>query len=148
MPKLWKTSPELPRTIELEAVGIKKLETSPAKSLAVLQVAATRESNLREKEETNEERVIIASQELLLSSSEKGSKALEKSFHDKLDSLTGKGLERVVDVDPNVVHELLDESLLERGKAKSNVVPGDKEIPRSRVDHILQLNLKEKRLVV
>ena len=55
--------PELPRTNECYNVVVKHTDNSPAKSLTVLQVAVARESTLKESEETNEERVFIASQQ-------------------------------------------------------------------------------------
>ena len=55
-----------------------------------------------------------------------------------------EGLERIVEVDPTVAPELLDESLADRGIAGSNVVPVAKEMPRSRVDHISRSELKIK----
>ena len=49
-----------------------------------------------------------------------------------------------MEVDPTVVLVLLDESLVDRGSAGSNVLPVDKEMPRSCVDYILRSELKEK----
>ena len=64
-----------------------------------------------------------------------------------LDSLSSEGLERIAEVDPTVVLELLDESLVERGNAWSNVLPHDEDMPRSRVDNnILRSELNEKRI--
>ena len=114
--------------------------------MAVLEVAAAKTSTVREGEETNEEVIIVASQECLLSKRDKGSEGLEKFLRDQLDSLSGKGLERILRVAPIVVLELLDESLVERGSAGSDVVPIDKEMPRSRVDHILRSKVKEKKI--
>ena len=78
--------------------------------------------------------------------SDEENEGLETFLRDKLDSLSGKGLERILEVDPSMVFELLDESLDERGNARSNVVPDDKEITRSSVDQILRSELKEKRI--
>ena len=91
--------PELPRKRESETVFIGKAEISPAKSLAVLQVAAAKDSTVRKSEDTNLK-----------------------------------------------VLELLDESLVDRGSAGSNVVPVGKETPRCRLEHILRSELKEKRI--
>ena len=42
--------------------------------------------------------------------------------------------------------EPLDENLVDRGSTVSNVVAVDNEMPRSRVDDILRLELQEKRI--
>ena len=102
----------------------------------MLQTAEAKNSTVRESEDTNEKRVIIGSQECLLSSSDKGNERLAKSLRDKLDSLSGEGLERIVEVDITVVLELLDESLEVRGNAGCNVAPVDNEKHRSCVDYI------------
>ena len=47
----------------------------------------------------------------------------------------------IVEVDPTVALDLLDENLVDRGSAGSNVVPVDKEMPRSRVDYFLRSEL-------
>ena len=138
--------PEIPRTSEIESVIIEETWTYPAKSLAESQVAAAKDSAVKETEETNEERVIVASQEGLLSISDEGSEGLEKLLRDDFDSLSGQGLERIMEVDPSVLLELLDDSLVERGDERSNVVSVDKEMHRSRVDYILCSELKKKRI--
>ena len=51
-----------------------------------------------------------------------------------------------MEVDPTVVLELLDKILVDRDNTGINVVPVDKEIPRSGVVYILCSRLKEKRL--
>ena len=129
--------PDLPRTSELEIVVIKATENSLAKSLATLQVATARESTSRESEDTNEDCFINVSQECLLLSSDEVKEGLKKFLRDKRDSVSGEGLERFVEADPIAVLELLTESLMERRNAGSNVVSDDKEMLRSRVDHIL-----------
>ena len=50
-----------------------------------------------------------------------------------------------MEVHPTVMLELLDENLVNRGSAGRNVVPADKEMPRSRVDDILHFTLGDKR---
>ena len=55
-----------------------------------------------------------------------------------------EGLDKIVEVDPDVVLELLDDNLVDRGNEGSNVVAVDEEMPRSRVDDILRLGLEEK----
>ena len=52
----------------------------------------------------------------------------------------------IVEVDPTVALDLLDENLVDRGSAGSNVVPVDKGMPRSRLDYFLRSELKENRL--
>ena len=94
----------------------------------------------------NKEWKLFGSQECLLSISDEGSEGLEKFLRDKLDSLSGGGLDRTLEVDPTVVLELLDENLVDRGSTASNVVPVDEEMPRSHVDDILRSGLKEKRI--
>ena len=66
---------------------------------------------------------------------------------DEFDSLSGKGLERIVEGDPTVVLELLDESLVDGGSAGSYVIPVDKELPWSRVDYVLRSELNGRRIV-
>ena len=140
--------PDFPQRSESEIVIIEETETSPTKRLAVLKIAGAEESTIRECKNTNEELVFGDSQECLLSSSDVRSKGLEKFLPYKLHSLSGEGLEMIVEADPTVVLELLDESLVDRGSAGSNVVPLDKEMPKNCVDSILRSELKEKGLVV
>ena len=64
--------PYLPQRSEWQTLIIEETETSPTKSLAVLQVTGTKGSLVRESEATNKERVIIGSQECLLSSTDEG----------------------------------------------------------------------------
>ena len=65
-------------------------------------------------------------------------------MRDKFVSFGGEGLEKIVEVDPAGVLELLDANLVDRDNAVSNVVAIDEEIPRSRVDDILRWELQEK----
>ena len=101
--------------------------------MAGSQVTGAKESTVRESEDTNEEHVIIGSQECLLSKSDKGGKGLEWFLRDKFGSLNSEGLERIVEVDPTVALDFLDESLVDRGSKGSNVVPVAKRT-RSDVD--------------
>ena len=64
--------PDLPQRSETEIVVMEGTETSPTKSLAELQVVGAKQSTVRENEDTNEERVVIGSQECLMSSSHEG----------------------------------------------------------------------------
>ena len=114
--------PDLPQRSESESVVIEETETFQPKSLAVLQVAGAEESTVKGDKDTSEERVVISSQECLMSSSDDGSKGLEKILRDKLVSFGSEGLDEIVEVDPAVVFELLDDSSVDRGNTGSNVV--------------------------
>ena len=63
---------------ESKTVIIEETETPQTKSLAVLQVAAAKESTVRKSEDANEERVIFRNQECVLSSGDEDSERLEK----------------------------------------------------------------------
>ena len=131
------TYPDLPPRSESEIVGIEGTQTSPSKSLAVLQIAGGKGAMVGKTEVTNKESVIFGGQESLPSSSDEGSGGLETFLRDKLDSFSGEGLDRIVEVDPTVVLELLDENLVDRGSTGKNVVAVDEEFPMSCVDDIL-----------
>ena len=90
--------------------------------------------------------MIIGGRECLLSSSDEGSEGLEKFLRDKLDSFSGQGLVKIVELDPTGVLELLDENLMDRGIMGSNVVAVDEEMPGSRVDDILRSGLQKKEI--
>ena len=77
--------PDLPQRSQSEFVVIEETEISPSKNLAVLQVAGAEESTVKGDKDTNEERVVISSQECLMSSRDDGSEGLEKFLRDKLD---------------------------------------------------------------
>ena len=123
--------PDLPQRSEVEIVVIEETETSPTKSLAVLQVTGGKETMVEERGNVNKECLIVGSQECLLSSSDEGSEGLEKFLRDKLESFDGEGIENIVEVDPAGVLELLDANLLDRGNTGSVVATVD-ELPRSR----------------
>ena len=127
---------------------VEETETSPRKNLAVLQVTRGKETMVEETGKTNRESLIVSSEECLLSSSDEGSEGLENFLRDKLESFGGEGLEKIVEVDPARVLELLDANLVDRGNAGSNVVAIDEEIPRSRVDDILRSELQKSRVIV
>ena len=76
----------------------------------MLQVAGAEKSAVKRDKDTSEERVVISSQECLMSSSDDGTEGLEKFLRDKLDSFGGEGLDKIVEVDPTVVLELLDDN--------------------------------------
>ena len=63
---------------------------------------------------------------------------------DKLDSFGGEGLDKIIEVDPAVVLELLDDNLVDRGSTGNNVVAVDGEMSRSRVDDVLRLEVQDK----
>ena len=99
-----------------------------------------------EAEDTNKNSVIIGGQESLLSSSDEGSEKLERFSRNKLDSFSGEGLEKIVEMDPAGVFDLLDANLMDRGNTGSNVVAVDEEMSRSRVDDLLRSELQEKEI--
>ena len=141
-----KNYPDLLHGSESEIVVIEGTETSPSKSLAVLKVASAEESTFKGDKDTNEERVVIRSQECLMSSSDDGSEGLEKFLSDKLDSFGGEGSDKIVEVDPAVVLELLDDILVDLGSTGSNVEAVDEEMPTNWVDGILRSELQEKKI--
>ena len=124
---------------------IEETETSLTKSLAVLQVTGCKGTMVEETEDTNKKSLIIGGQECLLSSSYEGSEGLEKFLRDKLESFGGEGLEKIVEVDPAGVLELLDANSMDRGNTGSNLLTVDEEMPRSRVDDILGSELQEEK---
>ena len=136
--------PDLPQRSEVEIVVIEKTETSPTKSLAVLQVTGGKEMMVEERGDVNKECLVVGSQECLLSSSDEGSEGLEKFLCHKLESFGGEGIENIVEVDPAGVLELLHSNLMDRGNTGSGVVTVDDKIPRNRVDDILRSELREK----
>ena len=137
---------DLPQRSEVKIVVIEETETSPTKSLALLQVTGGKWTMVEETADTNKEYVNIGGQECLLSSSDEGSERLEKFLRDKFDSFSGEGLEKIVEVDPAGVLDLLHANLMDRGNTGSNVVAVDEEMPRSRVDDILGSELQEKKI--
>ena len=130
--------PDLPQRSEVEIVVIEETETSPTKSLAVLQVAGGKETMLEERGNVDKECLAVSSQECLLSSSDGGSEGLETFLRDKHESFGGEGIENIVEVDPAGVLDLLDANLMDSGNPGKGVVTVDDEIPRSRVDDILR----------
>ena len=137
-------NPDRPQKSSVEIVVIEETETSPAKSLAVLQVTGGTKTMVEESGNTSKECLIGGSQECLLSSSDEGSDGLEKFLRDKLESFGGDGIEKIVEVHPAGVLELLDSNSVDRVNTGSGVVTIDDEIPKSRVDYILRSELKEK----
>ena len=138
--------PDLPQRSEVEIVVIEETETSPTRSLAVLQVTGGKETMVEERGKVIKKCLIVASQECLLSSSDEESEGLEKFLRDKLESFGLEGIEIIVEVDPAGVLELLDSNLMDRGNTGSGVVTVYDEIPRSRADDILRSELREKNI--
>ena len=69
--------PDLLQRSEVEIVVIEKTDTSPTKSLAVLQVTGSKAAMVEEHGDVNKKCLIVGSQECLLSSSDEGSEGLE-----------------------------------------------------------------------
>ena len=136
--------PDLPQRSEVEIVVIEETETSPTKSLAVLQKTGGRETLSEERGNVDKEGLIVGTQECLLSSSDEGCEGLEKFLRDKLESLGVDGIENIAEIDPAGVLELLDSNLVDRDKTGSGVVTVDDEFPRGQVDSILLSELQEK----
>ena len=72
--------PDLPQRSEVEIVVIEETETSPTKSLAVLQVTGGKKTMSEERGDVDKKCLIVGSQKCLLSSSDEGSEGLEKFF--------------------------------------------------------------------
>ena len=138
--------PDLPQRSGVEIVVIEETETSPTKSLAVLQVIGSEKTMSEERGNVNKESFAVVSQKRLLSSSDEGSEGLEKFLRDELELLGGDGIENTAEVDPAGVLELLDSNLVDRDNTGSGMVTVDREIPRSRVDDILRSELGGKKI--
>ena len=136
--------PDLPQRSEVEIVVIEETETSPTKSLALLQVTGGKKTMSEERGNVDKECLIVGSQECLLSSSDRGSEGLEKFLRDKHESLGGDGKENIAEVDPAGLLEVLDSTLVDRDNTGSGVVTVDDEFPRGQVDSILRSALQEK----
>ena len=128
--------PDLPQRGEVEIVVIDETETSPSKSLAVLQVTGGKKTMDEERGNVDKESFAVVSQECLLSSSDEGSEGLEKFLRDKLESLGCDGIENIAEVDPAGVLELLDSNLVDRDNTGSGMVTVDDKFPSSQVDEI------------
>ena len=139
---------DLPQRSEVEIVVIEETETSPSKSLAVLQVTGGKKTMVEEGMNVNAESLVVGSQDCLLSSSDEGSEGLEEFLRDKLESLGSDGIENIAEVDPAGVLELLDSSLVGRDNTGSGMVTGDDKFPRSQVDEILRAELGGKTIGV
>ena len=137
-------NPDLPQRTEVEIVVLEETETSPTKSLAVLQVTGDKRRMVEERRNVSEESLVVGSQECLLSSSDEGSEGLEKFLRDKLESVGGDGIENIAEVDPAGVLELLDSNLVDHDNTGIGVVTADNEFPRGQVDSILRSELQEK----
>ena len=140
--------PDLPQRSEVEIVVIEETETSPSKSLAVLQVTGGKKTMVEERGNVDKESFAVVSQECLLSSSDEGSEGLEKFLRDKLESLGVDGIENIAEVDPAGVLELLDSNLVDRDNTGSGMLTVDNKFPRSQVDEILRAELGGKKIDV
>ena len=138
--------PDLPQRSEVEIVVIEETETSPTKSLAVLQVAGGEKTISEERGNVCKGSLAVGSQECLLSSSDEGSEGLEKFLRDKLESLGGDGIKNIAEVDPGEVLGLLDSKLVDRDNTGSGVVTADDKFPRSQMDEILRAELGGKKI--
>ena len=138
--------PDLTQRSEVEIVVIEETETSPTKSLAVLQVTGGKKTMVEERGNVDKECLVVSSQECLLSSSDEGSEGLEKFLRDKLESFGDEGIENNVEVAPAGVFDLLDANLMDRVNPWNDVVTVDDEITRSRVDDILRSEFREKNI--
>ena len=125
---------------------IEETETSPSKSLAVLQVTGGKKTMVEEGVNVNAESLVVGSQECLLSSSDEGSEGLERFLRDKLESLGGDGIENIAEVDPAGVLQLSDSNLVDRDNPGCGMVIGDNEFPKSQVDEILRAELGGKKI--
>ena len=110
---------------------IEETETSPSKSLAVLQVRGGKKMMGEERGNVDKESFAVVSQECLLSSSDGGTEGLEKFLRDKLESLGGDAIENIADVDPAGVLGLLDSNLVDPDNTGSGMVTVDDKFPRS-----------------
>ena len=140
--------PDLPQRSEVEIVVIEETETSPSKSLAVLQVTGGKKTMVEKRGNVDKESFAVVSQECLLSSSDEGSEGLEKFLRVKLESLGGDGIENTAEVDPAGVLELLDSNLVDRDDTGIGMVTVDNKFPRSQVDEILRAELGGKKIDV
>ena len=105
-----KNFPNLPEASELETVLVDETENFPSKSLTVMQVAAVRNPVTKDDMNVVAENVRMATQECLLSTSEGVSRFLERFLHERLDPLSGEGLDKIVEVDVFGMLALLKES--------------------------------------
>ena len=140
--------PDLPQRSEVEIVVIEETETSPSKSLPVLQVTGGKKTMVEERGNVDKESFAVVSQECLLSSTDEGSEGLEKFLRDKLESLGCDGIEDIAEVDPAGVLELLDSNLVDRDNTGSGMVTVDNKFPTSQVDEILRAELGGKKIDV
>ena len=85
----------------------------------------------------------VVSQECLLSSNDKGSGALGRLLPDKLDSLSGEGLERIVEVDQSGVLALLDESGADLHVGGNEAVLSDVGLPSCYVERVVWSELQQ-----
>ena len=140
--------PDLPQRSEVEIVVIEETETSPTKSLAVLQVTGDKQTMGEERGNVDNESFAVVSQECLLSSSDEGSEGLEKFLRDKLESLGNDGIENIAEVDPAGVLELLDSNLVDRDNTGSGMVTVDDKFSGVRWMRFCVRSWEERKLVL
>ena len=102
------------RASESATLIVAETEASPTKTLNVLHVAAVGEFVANNDVNIVAKGVSVARQECLISSSHGGSGAMERLSHDKLGSLSGEGLRRIVEADQSVTLALIKESCVHR----------------------------------
>ena len=140
--------PDFPQRRGVKIMVIEETETSPSKSLAVLQVTGRKKTMSEKRGNVKKKSFAVGSQECMLSSSDEGSEGLQKFLRDKLESLGGDEIENIAGVDPAGVLELLDSNLVGRNNTGSGMVTGDDEFPRSQVDEILRAEFGGKKIGV
>ena len=79
----------------------------------------------------------------LLSSSGEGSGSLKQLLHDKLDSHSAEGLERIAEMDPSGVFASLDGSGTNRHVEGNAAVLSDQESPSGDVDRVQRSELQQ-----
>ena len=88
----------------------------------------------------------IANQEYLWSGCDEGSAALEKIIHEKLDSLSGEGLKKIVEVDLPRMLALLEKSIAGHCDNLEEVVKRNKRLRLGDIDRIEGSSGRNKRL--
>ena len=110
--------------------------------MTVLRVAAVGEYIANDDIDLVKKGASVASQEVLLSSSDEGSGAVERFLHDKIDSVTGEGLGRIAEWDPSGVLALLDESGGDRHTGGHGTLLSEECLPSGDTDCVPQTELR------
>ena len=132
--------PVLPQRSESVTVIVTETEDSLLKSLAVMKVTAVSKDDL----DVVTQDVRFAKQGCLLCSSDEGSVALERFLHEKLDALSGEGLEKIVEVDPSGMLALLEKSNVGHRDNVQGVVERKERLKLGDMDSILRSELVER----